>query len=114
MNGQGFLGIDIFLGYNMNPHWFSGLTFGARNLIGMWKNLKYTEARLEPGEQILVWGKGEWRKAIDFQLPEHFNDILVITSKDDKGIFVSNVTNFLANTWMSRPEISLRFVTTNP
>ena len=72
--------------------------FDARNLIGMWKNLKYTEARLEPGEQILVWGKGEWRKAIDFQLPEHFNDILVITSKDDKGIFVSNVTNFLANT----------------
>ncbi len=71
--------------------------FDARNLIGMWKNLRYAEARLEPGEKILVWGKGEWRKAIDFQLPGHFNDILVITSKDDKGIFVSNETNFLDN-----------------
>lgn len=64
--------------------------FDVRNFIGMWKYLRYAEARLEPGEKVLVWGKGEWKKAIEFQLPDHFNDILVITSKDDKGIFVSD------------------------
>jgi hypothetical protein len=54
------------------------------------KKLQYREGILEPGEQVAVLGRGEWKNAEDIGLPAKYGRVLVLASDAKQKVYMSD------------------------
>jgi len=54
------------------------------------RTLRYREGILEPGEQVAVLGKGEWKNAEDIGLPAKYGRVLVLASDAKQKVYMSD------------------------
>lgn len=62
----------------------------TEGFFGFNKTLRCKEGVLEKGEEVAVFGKGEWKQAIELGLPEKYGNILEITATGEEAIFMSD------------------------
>ena len=65
----------------------------SEGFLGLNKTLRYKEGVLEDGEEIAVFGKGDWEDAAKLNLPEKYGRVLVITSTNDEAVYLSDDTS---------------------
>ncbi|MBK5193799.1 MAG: hypothetical protein JJE07_11420 [Flavobacteriaceae bacterium] len=66
--------------------------YNSKGAIGFNRTFRYREGVLEKGEEIAVFGKGEWKDAATLGLPEKYNKVLEITSGNTEAVFLSDDT----------------------
>jgi len=64
--------------------------YESENMLGLNKTLRYKEGVLEEGEEIAVFGKGEWKDVDSLNLPEKYRRVLEITSTNEEAIYLSD------------------------
>lgn len=74
-------------------HYLNKKGYKVESAIGLNKTLRYKEGVLEKGEEIAVFGKGEWKDAATLGLPEKYNKVLEITSDNTEAVFLSDDTS---------------------
>lgn len=62
----------------------------SEGLFGFNKTLRYNEGVLEDGEEIAVFGRGNWKEAAALKLPERFSKVLAISSTQEVAVHVSD------------------------
>ena len=62
----------------------------SEGFLGMNKTLRYKEGVLEDGEEIAVFGKGEWKNASMLNLPEKYGRVLEIASTHSEAVYLSD------------------------
>lgn len=67
--------------------------YKSKGAFGFNRTFRYREGVLEKGEEIAVFGKGEWKEAVTLGLPEKYNKVLEITSGTTEAIFLSDDTS---------------------
>ena len=64
--------------------------FKSEGFLGLNKTLRYKEGVLENGEEIAVFGKGEWKDVNELGLPDKYGRVLAITSPDGEAVYLSD------------------------
>lgn len=64
--------------------------YESEGFLGMNRTLRYKEGVLEEGEQIAVFGTGNWKDAATFKLPEEYGKVLEVTSTTGEAIYLSD------------------------
>jgi hypothetical protein len=54
------------------------------------KSIRYKEGILEKGEKVAVLGLCKWQRADELGLPEHYKDVLTVSSPKDEYIYLSD------------------------
>nr|WP_319399609.1 hypothetical protein [uncultured Carboxylicivirga sp.] len=62
----------------------------SENWVGMNKTIRYNEGVLEPHETIAVYGKGEWKEAVDLGFPASYGRILELSAPDNEALYLSD------------------------
>nr|WP_321412023.1 hypothetical protein [uncultured Carboxylicivirga sp.] len=62
----------------------------SENMLGMNKTIRYKEGVLEKGEEVAVYGKGNWKQAEQLGLPDYYGRVLVLSSPDDDTVYLSD------------------------
>ena len=77
----------------------------SENFLGLNKTIRYREGVLEEGEHIAAMGKGEWKSAVQEQLPETYDKVLVITSTDEEDVYLSDDPDTIKTTYYQNQEV---------
>lgn len=64
--------------------------YSSEGLLGLNKKLRYSEAVLEEGETIAVFGKGVWKSAKELGLPNSYNRVLEIMADNKNSVCLSD------------------------
>jgi hypothetical protein len=62
----------------------------SENYFGFNKSIRYSEAVLEPGEAVAVFGHGTWQAATALGLPAHYDNVLVISAAQGRNVYLSD------------------------
>ncbi len=64
--------------------------YESEGFLGLNRTLRYKEGVIENGEEIAVFGKGEWKDVATLNLPEKYDRVLEITSSNNEAIYLSD------------------------